>query len=117
MKSKIYNKLVRDKIPEIIAASGKECVCEKLSDEQYIKMLNEKLLEEVGEYLESESVEELADIGEVIHAILDFKNVSIEEFQKVRIEKLEARGGFRSKIFLKEVIEVEWNAKYTMVKA
>jgi predicted house-cleaning noncanonical NTP pyrophosphatase (MazG superfamily) len=105
MKTTTCNKLVRDKIPEIIEDSGKECVCEILSDDQYIKMLNEKLQEEVNEYFESGSVEELADIGEVMHAILAYKNVSIEEFQKVRIEKLEARGGFKNKIFLKEVLE------------
>jgi predicted house-cleaning noncanonical NTP pyrophosphatase (MazG superfamily) len=105
MKVITYNKLVRDKIPQIIERSGKSCVSETLSDEQYIKMLNEKLLEEVKEYLENETVEELADIGEVMHAILAFKNVSIEEFQKVRLEKLEARGGFKDKILLKEVRE------------
>jgi predicted house-cleaning noncanonical NTP pyrophosphatase (MazG superfamily) len=105
MKVITYNKLVRDKIPQIIEQSGKSCVCETLSDEQYIRMLNEKLLEEVKEYLENETVEELADIGEVMHAILTFKNVSIEEFQKTRLEKLEARSGFMDKILLKEVRE------------
>lgn len=103
MNRKIYNKLVRDNIPEIIEQTGKTCVYEILSDEQYIEMLNEKLLEEVKEYLHNESVEELADIGEVMHAILAFKGVSIEEFQQVRLEKLKERGGFAKKIFLKEV--------------
>lgn len=105
MRTITYNKLVRDKIPQIIEQSGKSCVCETLSDEKYIKLLNEKLLEEVKEYLESGTVEELADIGEVMHAILTYKNVSIEEFQRVRLEKLDARGGFMDKILLKEVIE------------
>jgi predicted house-cleaning noncanonical NTP pyrophosphatase (MazG superfamily) len=105
MKVITYNKLVRDKIPQIIEQSGKSCICETLSDEQYIKMLNEKLLEEVKEYLENETVEELADIGEVMHAILAYKKVSIEEFQKTRLEKLETRGGFMDKILLKEVRE------------
>ena len=106
MKTITYNKLVRDKIPQIIANSGKECVCETLTDEQYIKMLNEKLQEELNEYLESGSVEELADMGEVMHAILAYKNVGIEEFQKIRLDKLEARGGFKDRILLKEVIEI-----------
>lgn len=105
MKTITYNKLVRDKIPQIIEQAGKTCVCETLSDEQYIQMLNEKLLEEVKEYLESGTVEELADIDEVMHAILAFKDVSIEEFQKIRLDKLNARGGFLNKILLKEVIE------------
>jgi predicted house-cleaning noncanonical NTP pyrophosphatase (MazG superfamily) len=104
MSTKIYNKLVRDRIPEIIEASGKTCVCEILLDEQYIKLLNKKLLEEVNEYLESGTVEELADIGEVIHAILDYKGIPLEEFQRVRMEKLQERGGFRKKLLLKEVM-------------
>lgn len=100
-----YNKLVRDKIPEIIEQSGKVCVCEILSDEQYIKALNEKLLEEIREYLESGTVEELADISEVIYAILEYKRISLAEFEKVQLEKRETRGGFKDKFFLKEVKE------------
>lgn len=105
MKTIKYNKLVRDRIPEIIEQAGKTCTIETLSDEKYIEMLNTKLLEEVNEYLESGSVEELADIGEVMHAILAFKGVSIEEYQKVRMEKREKRGGFEDKMLLKEVVE------------
>ena len=105
MMNTTYNKLIRDKIPQIIEKSGKSCICETLSDELYIKMLNEKLQEEFNEYLANGSVEELADMGEVMHAILEYKNVSIEEFQRVRLEKLESKGGFKKRIFLKEVIE------------
>lgn len=100
-----YNKLIRDKVPEVIEKSGKICVCETLSDEEYIKYLNAKLLEELKEYLESGTVEELADIGEVMHAILAYKNITLEEFQRVRIEKLRARGGYEKRLLLKEVIE------------
>lgn len=100
-----YNKLVRDRIPEIIEKSGKRAVTEILSDEEYMELLNKKLMEEVQEYIESGTLEELADIGEVMHAIMDLKGISIEEFQKVRMEKLEERGGFKEKILLKEVIE------------
>lgn len=105
MKTKTYNKLVRDKIPDIIEASGKTCVYETLSDDGYIKLLSAKLLEEVNEYLESGTIEELADIGEVMYAILAYRNVSIEEFRRIRLEKLEARGGFSKRILLKEVQE------------
>lgn len=98
--------MVRDNIPEIIEASGKTCTYETLPDEQYIEFLNKKLLEEVNEYLESGAVEELADIGEVMHAILDYKGVTLKEFQRVRNEKLQERGGFKKKILLKEVKEV-----------
>lgn len=104
MKIITYNKLVRDRIPQIIERSGKICICETLSDEQYIAKLNEKLLEEVKEYFESGRVEELADIGEVMHAILAYMGVSIEEFQGLRMKKHNERGGFSEKILLKEVI-------------
>lgn len=107
MRTEVYNKLVRDKIPEIIEASGKTCSCETLEDKQYIEFLNKKLLEEVHEYLESGTVEELADIGEVMHAILNYKGIPSEEFQRVRNEKLQNRGGFRKRILLKEVMENE----------
>lgn len=105
MKTITYNKLVRDRIPEIIEQAGKTCTIETVSDEKYIEMLNAKLLEEVNEYLESGSVEELVDIGEVMHAILVFKGTSIDEYQKLRMEKREKRGGFEEKILLKEVVE------------
>lgn len=101
----IYNKLIRDKIPQIIESSGNICVCETLPEDEYIKRLNVKLLEEVNEYLESGTVEELIDIIEVVHAIIAYKNIPREEFQRVRLEKLEARGGFEMRLLLKEVIE------------
>ncbi|MZQ76091.1 MAG: phosphoribosyl-ATP pyrophosphohydrolase [Peptoclostridium sp.] len=105
MKKTVHNKLVRDRIPEIIEKSGKRAVTEILSDEEYMELLNKKLMEEVQEYLESGTVEELADIGEVMHAIMDLKGIALEEFQRVRMEKLEQRGGFKERILLKEVIE------------
>ena len=89
MRTKVYNKLVRDKIPEIIEASGKTCTCETLRDGQYIEFLNQKLLEEVNEYLESGLVEELADIGEVMHASWitresHWKNFSVSAMQSCK---------------------------------
>ncbi len=105
MSTKPYNKLVRDRIPEIIADLGKTCICETIPEEAIFEKLNEKLLEEMNEYLESGTVEELVDIGEVIHAILAYKNVSTEEYQKMRLDKRKARGGFDKRILLKEVIE------------
>lgn len=102
-KSIAYNKLIRDKIPELLEKDGKKAVIETLSDEEYLMLLNQKLQEEVDEYLESGTIDELADIGEVMHAILEFKGISLETFQRVRLEKLEARGGFRKRMLLKEV--------------
>lgn len=75
MPTKTYHKLVRDRIPEIIEADGKTCVCETLSDENYISLLDQKLNEELAEYQESKSLEELADLLEVICAeFLPFVN-------------------------------------------
>ena len=62
-----YNKLVRDRIPEIIEASGKRCEYSILSGDAYLHMLDEKLNEELAEYQDSKSMEELADLLEVIH--------------------------------------------------
>lgn len=106
MKTTTYNKLVRDRIPEIIESSGKKAVYETIaSDESYIKSLKNKLVEELNEFLESDDVAELADMGEVMHAILEYKGVSVETFQRIRLEKLEKRGGFKKRLLLKEVIE------------
>ena len=83
----IYNKLVRDKIPEIIEASGKTCQTEILSDEEYLQMLDKKLDEELAEYHKEQNIEELADLLEVLYATVKAKGYSIEDLEQVRIEK------------------------------
>lgn len=103
MSTKIYNKLVRDKIPEIIEADGKTCTTEILSDEQYIKMLDEKLNEELAEYQESKDIEELADMLEVMYAIATARGYSQEQLETIRKQKADKRGGFEKKILLLEV--------------
>ena len=70
MKVKKYHKLVRDRIPEIIESDGKQCVCEVLSSKEYLALLDEKLQEELNEYEESKSLEELADLLEVMYAVV-----------------------------------------------
>ena len=100
-----YNKLVRDRIPEIIEKSGKKAVIEILDDINYKQLLDDKLGEELQEYLDSDSVEELADLVEVIYAILLYKGVSIQDFEALRLKKAEARGAFEKRLLLKEVIE------------
>lgn len=101
---KIYNKLVRDKIPEIIAKdNGKTCVTRIMDNEEYLSALNSKLQEELKEYLNSNDVEELADLEEVLRAILDVKRISYDEFEAVRKEKAEKRGAFKEKILLESV--------------
>lgn len=103
---KIYNKLVRDKIPEIITENnGKTCKIKILEHDEYLASLNAKLQEELKEYLESGEVEELADLEEVLRAILDAKNISYEEFEKIRNSKVNKRGAFKKKIFLESVEE------------
>ena len=105
MKEIIYDKLVRDKIPEIIEKSGKQCAIEVLSDEKYLEMIDKKLDEELAEYHKDKNLEELADLLEVIYAATTARGYSIEDLEKVRVEKVEKRGGFDKKILLKKVIE------------
>lgn len=103
--SKKYNKLVRDRIPEIIEASGNTCITEILSDEDYLRMLDAKLDEELAEYHADQNIEELADLIEVIRACAVARGYTIEELERVRAEKAAKRGGFEKKILLKEVWE------------
>ncbi len=103
--AKVYNKLVRDKIPEIIEKSGKTCTVETLADEKYITMLDEKLNEELAEYQESKSLEELADLLEVMGAVVKARGYSWDELTEARKKKREARGGFEKRLLLKEVYE------------
>ena len=105
MKEIIYEKLVRDKIPEIIEKSGKQYEIEILSDEKYLEMIDKKLDEELAEYHKDKNLEELADLLEVIYAATKARGHSIEELEKVRTEKAEKRGNFDKKILLKKVIE------------
>ena len=100
-----YNKLVRDRIPEIIESDGKTCITEILPDAQYLEMLDAKLSEELTEYQEGKSPEELADLLEVIRAVVNARGWSWEQLEQVRQEKAARRGGFEKKILLKEVIE------------
>ena len=100
-----YHKLVRDRIPEIIEIDGKKCVCETLSDEDYISLLDQKLNEELAEYQESKSLEELADLLEVMQAVVKARGWTLEELERVRANKAAKRGGFEKKILLKEVRE------------
>ena len=97
---KIYNKLVRDNIPEIMIKNNAKPVTRILSDEEYLIELNKKLLEEVKEYLESGEIEELADIEEVIIAILNAKNTTKDNLEEIRQTKVKKRGAFNKKIFL-----------------
>lgn len=103
--AKIYNKLVRDRIPEIIESDGRKCTTEILSDDRWLQMLGAKLDEELAEYQESKSLEELADLLEVMRAVVKARGWSWEQLEQARQEKAVRRGGFEKKILLKEVRE------------
>ena len=98
-----YNKLVRDRIPEIIRNNGQICNTRILSDVEYISALDEKLREEINEYQESRSIEELADIFEVLCALAAYGGFSKEELITAQEQKRADRGGFEGKIFLLDV--------------
>lgn len=100
---KIYNKLVRDRVPEIIKESKQIPEYVILSDEEYMAELNKKLKEETAEYLTSNEIEDLADILEVVFAICEARGISEDNIQEVRKEKAIRRGGFQNKILLKTV--------------
>ncbi len=103
-KSIKYDKLIRDKIPEIIEMNGNRAVTETLDSDRLKVYLDSKLEEELKEYRESASIEELADMVEVIYAILDYNNISIEQFESLRSAKADERGAFKKGLLLKEVI-------------
>ena len=92
-------KLVRDRIPEIIKNNGKKPIIEILSREDYLKELDKKLNEEVAEYQADKSIEEMADVLEVLFAICEARGYSVEELLQVRDDKREKRGGFKDKIY------------------
>ena len=95
-----YNKLVRDKIVENIKNSGRNPSYRIMDNEEYLKELNKKLLEEAHEFVEENSIEELADVFEVIESIIKIKNINIEEVRKYQQIKKEKNGGFDKKIYL-----------------
>ena len=92
-------KLVRDNIPQIILADGKTPITRILTDEEYLVELDKKLTEEVAEYQADKSLEEMADILEVLLAICEARGHSVEQLMEVRNQKREQRGGFKQKIF------------------
>ncbi len=99
---KIYDKLVRDRIPEIIEASGNKCEVEVVSDEVALEYLYKKLNEEVGELLEDKNLDEIADCLEVLFAIGAKYGYSEDEVLGRRNEKKLERGGFEDNLILRK---------------
>lgn len=99
-----YDKLVRDRIPEIIELSGKQCKIEYCSDNNELKRrLVEKLTEEGEEYLENFAEEELADLLQVVYSLIEMSDCKLEDIVEIMTEKMIARGGFSKGIILKSV--------------
>ena len=98
----IYNKLVRDKIPEIIESNGQKAVYRILSDEEYRTYLEAKLDEEIGEYHRDKTPEELADILEVVYALAATLGCSREKLMDIYQNKNAQRGGFEQRYLLIE---------------
>lgn len=103
MSTMIHEKLVRDRIPEIIEKSGKACVTRPLPDAEYLAALDAKLQEELNEYLADKSMEELADLLEVMMAAAEARGHTFAEVEALRREKAEQRGGFRERVWLESV--------------
>jgi len=91
---KVIRKLVRDRIPEIMEQSGRKANVVHATHEEYGALLKEKLVEEVKEFLESETAEELGDILEVIDALCVWKKISPEDLKEIKELKFQVRGGF-----------------------
>jgi predicted house-cleaning noncanonical NTP pyrophosphatase (MazG superfamily) len=112
--NQIYDKLVRDKVPQIIEALGESghTVSAYIlnSNTDYLRALRVKLQEELDEYRDAEQqdgIVELADMVEVIYAILELEGISLQVFEKIRLAKKEERGGFKSRVFLVSVDEIQ----------
>lgn len=103
-KEKVYNKLVRDRIPEIIEADGKQAVCHIADVDEMKGLLDQKLLEEVGEFIEGPCIEEIGDILEVLNALVDAYGFDWDELMKVQHEKSTERGGFWKRVVLERVV-------------
>lgn len=108
-KEIIYNKLIRDKIPGIIAADGWISKTRVLKSKEFIQALKKKILEEAQELSEGKGrdnlIEELVDIQEIIDAILREKKVKFSEFRKIQTKKRQKRGGFEKRLFLIKTVK------------
>lgn len=102
----MYEKLVRDNIPDMIRKNGENPIVEILNNENYKKELEKKLIEECQEVVNSngeDRIEELADLLEVMHALIDLENKTINDVEEMRIQKKSRRGGFSKRLYLKDV--------------
>lgn len=97
-----YHKLVRDKIPEYLKSKNYKVSFHIASDEEYWEKLKEKLLEEANEFCDNETLEEMADIQEVLEAIKSYKHFSQKDLDLARKKKFTEKGSFEKRIILEE---------------
>jgi predicted house-cleaning noncanonical NTP pyrophosphatase (MazG superfamily) len=97
-----YDKLVRDNIPEIIRGKGGSPITHTADEGEYWVKLKQKLLEETSEFMDAESMEELADVLEVVRAICEYKKYDLKDIETVRAQKAKERGGFKKRTILDE---------------
>jgi len=102
---KVYKRLVRDKVPDMILRDNQLPVKRTLNDKEYEEELNKKLEEEVKDYLVNKNYIDMIDIVEVIDAILDFKGIDKDEFEKERINKANKKGTFKDRTYLEKIME------------
>lgn len=101
-----YNKLVRDRIPEIISATGKKCTLRRVRGKASLRaVLVEKLREETAEYRKEPGIDELADLLEVVEALAALDGISLRQVRAAQLQKRRARGGFKKGIVLVSVQE------------
>ena len=105
VNEKIYQKLVRDHIPSIIQASGRQCRVHQAGDREYVQRLQEKVLEEWAEFLENPCPEEAADLYEVLSALFSFHGFDPEDIETLRQAKQKKNGGFARRL----VLESTWD--------
>ena len=103
---RVYNKLIRDKVPELMDANGEESEYYIFpEDADYENEVILKLQEETGEYLYSKDKEELADMLEVLMELARIRDIPFSEVEEMRKKKLETKGGFTKRLFLIRVRE------------
>lgn len=100
-----YNKLVRDKIPQLIEESGRKQTSRVLNEDEYFNALIDKIVEEIEEFRASGNEEEIADVYEALDCLVKFKEYEPMHIDYIRLIKREARGSFLDRILLEEVEE------------
>lgn len=102
---KNYNKLIRDKIPELIEERGRQVSTKKLSEDEYLQALIDKIVEEINDYRSSENEEEIADIYEVLDCLVELKEYEPMHIDYLRMKKRDAQGSYKDRILLEYVEE------------